>query len=244
VGTLARTFLPWRFWSSLRMSHPCRWRRLVAYLGLIGVGLYLAFALTHGLTVWMEWRDTVSRAGVSANTDGWPVFWQAAALPLADSAVGSFTGAWGVWSYATPSNVFSYMWYELLFLFLTVLVMHAGCGLTFAALPISRRRCKVRWSHIARVTIYGYVLVLPAVALSLAASPMTMSGARGGSFLAPLAVGAWGALPPMEVAWWTAATSRYLRMPHALGVGLAVAVVGALLALAVMGWIWLAANPV
>ncbi|MHC4651710.1 MAG: hypothetical protein ACYTGY_04810 [Planctomycetota bacterium] len=122
----------------------------------------------------------------------------------------------------------------------TVLIMHAGCGLTYAALPITRKRCKVRWAHIARVTLYGYVLLVPAVVLSLATSPMTTAGARGGNLLAPLAVAAWGALPALEVAWWATATSRYLRMPHALGVGLAVTVVGGLFALAIMGWIWMA----
>ena len=47
-----------------------------------------------------------------------------------------------------------------------------------------------------------------------------------------------------QEAWLAAATSRYLRMPHALGVGLAVTVVGALASLAVMGWIWLTAHAV
>ena len=42
-----------------------------------------------------------------------------------------------------------------------------------------------------------------------------------GSLVVPAASVAWGLLPFMAVAWWCAATSRYLRMPHAWGVGLA-----------------------
>jgi hypothetical protein len=117
--------------------------------------------------------------------------------------------------------------------------MHACCGLSFAALPFTRRRCKVRWSHLVRVTLYGYVLGVPALLLSLAAMPMAVAEMRAGALVEPLAAVAWGALPFMAVAWWAAATSRYLRMPHAWGVGLAVVVIGILTppaVLAVIGY--------
>ncbi|MHC4220479.1 MAG: hypothetical protein ACYSU7_18720, partial [Planctomycetota bacterium] len=94
-----------------------------------------------------------------------------------------------------------------------------------------------------RVTLYGFVLVLPGLALSLPAVPMMTSGTGAGDLVAFLATAALGAIPFMEVAWWTAGTSRYLRMPHAWGVGIAVTVVGGLASLAVMSWIWLATNP-
>ena len=246
LATFARSWLPWPFWSALRMSHPSRWRRLVAYLGLFAVVLYLTFALTHGLAVWLYW-SSFSRAGVyTPNTGGWPVFWQAAALPLSNQSIGSFTAAGRgfTWPYQTPWRLFLYHWYDVGVLLVTVLIMHAGCGLTYAALPITRRRCKVRWAHVVRVTLYGYVLVVPAIVLSLVASPMAMNGIPAAALVAPVAVGAWGAIPLMEVAWWTAATSRYLRMPHAWGVGLAVTVVGVLFSAAIMLWIWLAGNPV
>jgi hypothetical protein len=243
VATFARSWLPWPFWSALRMSHPIRWRRLVVYLGLLALVLYVAFALMHGLAAWQTWRETMYYSSGTATTGGGPVFWQAAALPLSNEPVGSFASAgWSAWSYETPLGVFAYAWRGLTVLLLTVLLMHAGCGLTYAALPITRRRCKVRWSHVVRVTLYGYVLVMPAVFLYLVATPPTMSGAGIGSLLAPVAVGAWLAIPPLEVAWWTAATSRYLRMPHAWGVGIAVTLVGGLFALAVVGWIGLMAE--
>jgi hypothetical protein len=245
VATFARSWLPWRFWSVLRMSHPSRWRRLVAYLGLFAAVLYVTFAVAHGLAVWQTWRNTMTYVSYTPTTGGWPVFWHAAALPLSDQSIGGFTVPGRiVWTYETPLEVFAYVWPELPLLLLAVLLMHAGCGLTYAALPITRRRCKVRWSHIVRVTLYGYALFAPAVVLFLAATPTSRAGAAVGGLLAPVASVAWLAIPFMEVAWWTAATSRYLRMPHAWGVGVAVAVVGGLFALAVVGWIGLTAELV
>jgi hypothetical protein len=245
VVTFARSWLPWRFWSMLRMSHASRWRRLVAYLGLFVAVLYPAFALCHGRVAWQQWKSVAAQRISMPSTDGEAVFWQAVALPLSNESIGNFTSTRRgfTWSYETPLRLFLLYWYELSVMLVTALLMHAGCGLTYAALPITRRRCKVRWAHVVRVTLYGYVVVVPAVALSLVASPLAMRGAGAASFVAPLAVGAWGAIPVMEVLWWTAATARYLRMPHALGVGLAVTVVGILFSLAIMAWVWLAGNP-
>ena len=122
--------------------------------------------------------------------------------------------------------------------------MHTGCGLTYAALPITRRRCKVRWSHIVRVTLYGYVMFAPAAVLLLAATPDMITRLTRGGLLELVASVAWMLTPLVEVAWWTAATSRYLRMPHAWAVGIAVTLVGMLFALAVVGWIGLTAELV
>ncbi|MHC4127342.1 MAG: hypothetical protein ACYS1E_01790 [Planctomycetota bacterium] len=239
VGTLVRSFWPWRFWSLLRMIHPSHWPRVAVYLGLIAAALYVAFALAHGLATWQAWHEDASLGNMIPSTGGAAVFWQAAALPLADSAVGSFTSPFGTWPYQTPWEAFRYLWYHACLVVLLVLAMHACCGLSFAALPFTRRRCKVRWSHLVRVTLYGYVLGVPALLLSLAAMPMAVAEMRAGALVEPLAAVAWGALPFMAVAWWAAATSRYLRMPHAWGVGLAVVVIGILTppaVLAVIGY--------
>jgi len=225
------------------MSHPSRWWRLVAYLGSLVVGLYVAFALANGLAMWQSWYDTLNYVGYTPTTGGWPVFWHGVLLPLSDRSIGAWTFGGGVaWAYETPREVFPYTWYKLPILLLAVLLMHTGCGLTYAALPITRRRCKVRWSHIVRVTLYGYVLFAPAVILFLVVAPDTVARTALGDLLAPAASLALYATPLLEVAWWTASTSRYLRMPHAWGVGVAVAVVGALFSLAVVGWIGLMAQ--
>jgi hypothetical protein len=212
------------------MSHPGRWPRLAAYLGLIAAGLYVAFALAHGLGVWHYWHDVARWGRYTPTAGGGTVFWHAVALPLANEPVGSFVDRWGRASpYTAPGELFSALWSELSASLVMLLIMHASCGLSFAALPITRRRCKVRWAHIVRVTLYGYVLVVPAVVLSVAAMPMTMAEIPAGALVAPLAAVAWGALPLLAVIWWTAAARRYLRMPHAWGVGLAVTVIGILL---------------
>jgi hypothetical protein len=228
AGTLVRSFRPWRFWSSLRMVHPSHFPRVAVYLGLVAAALYLAFALAHGLACWQAWREDASLGNMIPSTGGAAVFWQAAALPLADWTVGSFTSPFGTWPYQTPWEAFTYIWDEACLAVLLLFAMHACCGLSFAALPVTRRRCKVRWSHIARVTLYGYVLALPALLLSVAAAPRALEMMPAGSLVVPAASLAWGLLPFVAVAWWCAATSRYLRMPHAWGVGLSVVVIGAL----------------
>jgi hypothetical protein len=242
LGTLGRSALPWRFWSSLRMFHVGRWPRLLAYLAVLAALSYVVFAFAHGWTVWQRWQVVIG-GGYTPTTGGGPVFWQAVALPWTNQAVGSFTSVMGAWAYETPREVFRYTWSGLFLTLLTAVIAHACCGMTFAALPITRRRCKVRWAHIVRVTLYGFVLVLPGLAFSLPAVPMTMSRTGAGDLVAFLATAALGAIPFMEVAWWTAATSRYLRMPHAWGVGIAVTVVGGLASMALMSWSWAIGNP-
>ncbi|MHC4613719.1 MAG: hypothetical protein ACYTAU_09105, partial [Planctomycetota bacterium] len=129
VATFARSWLPWRFWAELRMSHPSRWGRLVAYLGLFAAVLYVAFALAHGAAVWQEWDSAVRGWGYTPSTGGWPVFWNAALAPLSNQSPGSFTAPRGfIIAYQTPREVFSYVWRELAGMLVTVLIMHAGCG--------------------------------------------------------------------------------------------------------------------
>jgi hypothetical protein len=51
IATLARSFVPWRFWRDLKMSHPIRWRRLSIYLGLLVLPLVL---------IYVVWQATVA----------------------------------------------------------------------------------------------------------------------------------------------------------------------------------------
>ncbi|MCH8343080.1 MAG: hypothetical protein IH983_03735 [Planctomycetes bacterium] len=243
ASTFVRSFWPWGFWSALRMSHPSRWGRIAAYLGLMLVLGYVAFAVSHGLLLWGRWYNLSMDPNYSVTTSGWPVFSQAALLPLSDQSLGSVRSISGpAWPYYTPFEIARYLWLDFLLGFAMVLTMHTCCALTFSVLPVSRRVCKVRWSHIVRMTVYGYALPLPAVVLTTfmvvmndIASPWTVS-------MGNLAASAWMALLPLEIIWWSVATSRFLKMPHGWAVGVSVVVVGFLLP-AVAWAIWLATSP-
>jgi hypothetical protein len=233
AATVLRAYRPWRFWSALRMSHPIRWGRVGALVGIVTAALYGVFALLHGWVAWRDFCEFTLWGGVTPTT-GREVFWGAVALPLARDPA---------WAWTTPWHVFHYVWMRLVFLLGAALIMHAGCALTFAALPVTRRRCKVRWAHIARVACYGLALFVPVLVASLLAFPVAARMGLWYSARGWLAGFAWLILPPAEVAWWAAATSRYLRMPHAWAVGFAVVLVGALLGLAITMWVGLLLPP-
>ena len=243
AGTLAQSLAPWRFWSRLRMSHVGRWGRVAGYLARIAVALYLAFALAHGASTWSHWHGTAAAPGIVVTADGWIVFGQAVTQPLANTEVGIFVSAWGSGRYATPWEIFCHLWpVTLLLPAATALIMHLGCTVAYGALPTTRRQCKVRWSHIVRVALYGLVLAVPAVILTLLAVPLVHAGTPGSALVWGTAMGAWFALPVFEFAWWTAASARYLRVPHAWGVGWAVATIGLLLSMAITSPAWLSVT--
>ncbi len=161
---------------------------------------------------------------------------QAGLTPFSNRSVGFIMWQW---PYATPLMLVETYWLQLPPGLLLVMAMHACCGLAFAALPITRRRCKVRWSHIVRVTLHGYALFFGPFAMAIMAVGAQEVPLPSGIPMT-LAILTWLLLVPSEVCWWSVATSTYLRMPHAWGVGIAVVMIGALLPLSVAGRIWAA----
>lgn len=92
--------------------------------------------------------------------------------------------------------------------------------LSFVLMPFSMRKAKVRWGHIVRVTIYS--LWIPLVCLLVGTTLLTIdqySTSPGPSN----PTGGWARYAPWLAVtlWWQAATSRYLKIPHAwLTIGL------------------------
>lgn len=87
--------------------------------------------------------------------------------------------------------------------------------MSFALMPFSMRKARVRWSHIARVTVHS--IFIPITCL-LAALVMLVVAALFFSMEAAFEVleVAVRYVPWLAVAlWWHAATSRYLKIPHA-----------------------------
>ena len=87
----------------------------------------------------------------------------------------------------------------------------------FVALPIARRRAKVRWRHIARAWVYLLV------GSSIAAMTVGLVGIGAVPTLAVVAVAL--------LVLWHAAVSMYLRMERPLAVALSVTLIGLLVAL-------------
>ncbi len=240
AGTAARTWWPWAFWSGLHMTHLTRWRRLALYHGLLLVILYLMFAGSHAFLAWSFWNRIASDPRSTVTTSGWPVVMQAGLTPFSNRSVGFFKWSrLGRWPYETPLTLVKDYWLDLPPSQLLALAMHSCCGLAFAALPVTRRRCKVRWSHIVRVTLHGYALFFGPFAMAILAVGALGAPLPSGIPMT-LAIGTWILLVPWEICWWSVATSTYLRMPHAWGVGIAVVMIGSLVPLTVVGRIWVA----
>jgi hypothetical protein len=233
--TLLMMFRPWRFWRELRMSHPVRWRRLLLH-GLVMLALvYVVFAVGQG---WLAWRQYGKAADAGARcTASQPAHaFNALALPFSDQQPGWWTGpgrrAWrGTWS---PREQLEFQLSMVDVDPVVVVMAVAMCLLApigFVTLPVSRRRAKVRWAHIARISLYG-LLVLSVLAALLYAQSVRLA-VRGGwwprsgsRFGAPVSIDTmtFAALPVLLFTWWGFATSRYLRIRHPWGVAAAVVV--------------------
>jgi hypothetical protein len=226
VRTLALTAWPFGFWRSLKMVHDVRPRRLAAYCLLLVVVHYVAFCAGHAAVVYGRFSAAARWGWMGGGPPGpapeWPEYLRIGLLPFSDVRIGGSASSsrdvvvdvWGVWAYVL----------------LILLIGHAACGAGFAALPISRRIAKVRWIHVHRITMYGLALLAPTVllamvGLALDAQPRELPLILGRAILGLAFLAAVGYVPA-QIVWWSTATGRYLRMPHAWGVGLAVVVMG------------------
>ncbi|MEE8155885.1 MAG: hypothetical protein V3T53_13110 [Phycisphaerales bacterium] len=110
--------------------------------------------------------------------------------------------------------------------------------LTFVLLPVSKRRAKVRWAHLFRVT--GYAAFIPSAAITTALVGVSL-GYAFDNLQAP-AFG-WGHLIsrsvmiPMLIIWWATAMKRYLHIPHSWAVAV---LLTSVLCLVLLGGVWLA----
>ena len=236
--TFVRTFWPWSFWSSLHMSHPSRWPRLAGYCGVLVIVMYVTFALSNGLLAWAHWSEQARGTMFTPMTPGLVVFAQAALLPLSDTSVGWFRVNTGPvrapFPYATPLDYVTGFWMDYWKVVFFVLTAHTICGVAFVMLPMTRRIAKVRASHVVRVTLYGYGLLLPTAVLTTLMLVMYEIALPGAALAIPLVVLAWLMLPALEVMWWSVATSHYLKMRHPWGIGVAVVILSLLTQLAVL----------
>lgn len=225
------------------MSHDVRWRGLAAYLLLLLVVSYAIFCVSHSAAAYgrmgtaVSWTTYTPAGSKTAQyTIGWVDYLGIAANPWSGRRIGGVA--------TSPRGLVGEFWDLAFGAALTLAAIHVLCAAGFAALPQSRRRAKVRWAHIVRIWAYGFGLFAPAAALTLAGTALAAQQVPVLSSAGEVVLSAGTlciiAVVPVEVVWWSTATGRYLRMPHAWGVGLSV-VVMALLAVSLLAtWVSLA----
>jgi hypothetical protein len=228
----ARTFVvawwPWGFWKSLKMTHDARWPRIVAYVLLLAVPLYVFVSVSHGLAAWAVWKD-YSAYGVGRLPSPVRVVAQSMLFPYSNSPPGTMTMPGRPWlssSFPPPARQPRADWNRLESwgALLPVVVVVLLCPAGFLALPVSRRRAKVRYAHIHRVTLYSMTFLLLPMCGLFTDSPLSMASRYSPIVwaLRGAVLGASLGFPVVLVVWWSCATGRYLKIAHAWGVGLAV----------------------
>ncbi|HZW09090.1 MAG TPA: hypothetical protein VFF69_04225 [Phycisphaerales bacterium] len=216
-ATLLRALAPPRLWGALRMEMeivPGRLRLLV----MLGNAVFKVMGLAVlGGTLAMTWR---------LSPNGWRSPSGVEAVLLVLWPYGEYgTAYWG--GYLVSAWV--------VIVALAVLLT----PLTFYLLPVSMRRARVRRAHIARVQAYVLALLVPAIGVwSLLHTAVTALFEFSPYIVWELGLGELPIGPTAACAvgvwllWaWHSAVKRYLRLPHALAVALA------MLAIA-----WLAAS--
>jgi hypothetical protein len=205
VRTIACSLRPWRFWNAVRMVYAVRFGRLL-------VVVLLSLLLSHFIVGLQAYILTVrSLAGSAFRAPG--------STPWLDSAVQLLWPSSVRPGVAEDPRLGTSPW------FFVALIMWAAMPFTFLVMPVTLRRCRVRFGHLVRISAYSTTF-LPAVLFGFAAlTAFGRLGALGwGSTpgLYDLLVTAFGALPLaaggcLALVWWHAARS-YLKLPHATGV--------------------------
>ncbi len=116
-------------------------------------------------------------------------------------------------------------------------LMAALFPLSLALVPATRKRSKVRWAHIGRVTAYGVAVPFAALygVIFLLAADLIMTLWFGPAPWVefPLLVMGVAFIPLGLTLWWLFAISRHLKMPHALAITAILMFVSFLTALAI-----------
>ena len=103
------------------------------------------------------------------------------------------------------------------------LLVYALLPVCFVALPVSRRRARVRWRHLARITVYGVHIPVTVAFAMVICFALALAWPSSADVL--LRIGSLFVLVimlPWILIWWVAAIDRHLRMEHAAAVTTAV----------------------
>lgn len=210
---------PWWLFRRLRLSHAPRFRRLFAPFAVYLAATYLVIsAVAIGVTA-------VRTSSLGTLRDAGELL-AAALLPARASLYQNRQIVWEVqsewWRLASPTLMALYF---VGFVMVTTVASTAA----FAALPIARRRAKLRWGHLARASLI-LMWSSPAVALLVTSSYWVAERALGPAYLRW-----WLPIVPYSTLWllgflsWRFAADRHFRMRLPAAVAASVATIGVLL---------------
>ena len=243
LATLLMTLRPWRFWNELKMSHAARRRGLWGYFIFILILCYAFFAIAQGVIAF-QW--CIDKSVLQPPSES-PLhaMMHAIANPFHNNLPLVYRGRVFPWSRnLTPFDALRSWRAVAETAWLIGLIMIAS-PLAFAALPISRRRAKVRAMHLVRAGTYAFALVLPFIfggsIIVVLMNTMKYTGRQkeldrmffGGG------AGALLILIPFLYLWWWMVAKRYLRMEHSALVAAAVVMIGVIAGLTVT---WLCSS--
>ena len=266
IGTTWRCWLSILLWRAVQMIHPLNWRRLCLWLAAWCALATLIVMLSNGLYALGQWQMYVTpftgvrgSPGWTASTGPWPLFLQATAFPFSGKSIGTYSfPRQPPRAYTPPRTFLEAILSGFAVPMLLLIVTPITCAWTFAALPISRRRAKTRWAHVARGATYTYGIVLTValaslldngleIWLNLPSGPAAVAAGASRSLailrlisgFASLVIGIIyiGMAPAIVCFWWSCA-KRHLRMEHAFAVGMSVATIGMLAPLSIYGLLW------
>lgn len=186
---------------------------------------YVLFAvLQGGLAARQVWSSPPA-VGPQTTTNGTKVFVAVLVNPFSEQSPGLLAYPFGMYPISPPREFISHYWGTGLTLSIGLLAVQMLCAAGFAALPQSRLKAKVKWSHIMRIALYG--TAIPCVLFILFAMQVLAQvlledfGYFGMNFVGVFIGLYLLAVLPWLVAWWSFATGRYLQMDHPWGVGAA-----------------------
>ncbi len=230
VATLGRSFVPWRFWSVVKMTHTPRPRRLVLYLVFLALSCYGILAVTNGIFVYKNWQDLFGPGGRGTNTMRiGEATVRAMVLPLSGEPLG--IANWGprtrTYAYVAPREFQQNWWGAWCLLRYGAIVAVLG-PLALIGLIASRRRAGIRPRHLVRALVYslGWVPFMWAsgLAVLLPYHAIWFAGGAPPRWLGVADYVLMLVIPAFVLVWWHAAVRRYLHMEHSWAVAASVTV--------------------
>lgn len=250
VGTLWRSIVrPYRHWRSLKMSHHVCWASITGYLLTLVFLVYLCTAAATALVVMGEARRAQTpfeeQLKVAILAFLWPVTPESLAI-TPPAPVSWWQPRGRAWTTA-PLMHFSRIGTSVGLGAGTAIIQFLVIALVFLALPITRRRCKVRMEHVWRIAALGVAIWAPALMLFAFTEPASMLSTpwpRAGSLTDLLIKGGTVLTSALSFLWWVLAVRWYLRMTHAFWVAILACAAGLLAsttlilytAIALRGW--------
>lgn len=221
AGTLIRALWPWSLWRGLRMEQKTAPRRVIAFLIVCVLAAHLAIIAARLWEIFGSWRPSVLLA--TPIGDWW-------AYREVQQGVGAIA-----WPYVADE------WPRVLTvdaMTLWLVLRAAAVPLGFVALGKTMKHARVRWAHLWRVCAYSMVGVLAITAGACLVSCVERISFTSGLWpvefyssrlqnAAQVAIGfpgRFGLTALWLTAFWLVAIRRYLRLPHAWGVVLAMVV--------------------